>query len=287
MKIKFLISISILSATSGLHSVESIDINHKDEHGYTALHRAILNDRQAVAQALIDAGANVNLQDNSYYTPLMMAIQKNQPGIVQRLIAANADLNIKGDENVTALMLAALDENSYIINQLISAGARLDDKEDSGATALIMAVNAPNSNNDTESIQKLIAAGADVNVQDTYNNTPLSIAMQQEKFELLKKLLAAGADLNLVDINLLQKTRNRSYGVNKFLEFKENLIDSDTFKRLYDSNRLQDLALKKIYVNYLQGNKTNLQDLFNTSGISNKFKNYFKPEFVQSVIEKR
>jgi serine/threonine protein kinase len=50
---------------------------------------------------------------------------------------------------------------------------------------------------DLEVADKLLAAEANVNIRDRYNNTPLIYAVRYGRSDLVKKLIAAGADLNL------------------------------------------------------------------------------------------
>ena len=53
----------------------------------------LFRDREEMAKALIDAGANVNAQNNKGHTPLIIAAYKGQYGVL-RLLATNAKIQI-------------------------------------------------------------------------------------------------------------------------------------------------------------------------------------------------
>ena len=66
-------------------------MNAKDEFGYTPLHLAVLHGRTDIAQALINAGADI-----ARWTPLHFAATYGRTDIAQALITAGADVNAQG-----------------------------------------------------------------------------------------------------------------------------------------------------------------------------------------------
>jgi ankyrin repeat protein len=54
---------------------------------------ALKNSHAGVAQALVDAGADVNMPDAHGQTPLMMAAELNSTSIVVALLAKGAEVN--------------------------------------------------------------------------------------------------------------------------------------------------------------------------------------------------
>lgn len=58
--------------------------------GNTALHIACLAGQEAVARALLGAGAKADAQSAAGFTPLYMAAQENHAGCVKMLLAAGA-----------------------------------------------------------------------------------------------------------------------------------------------------------------------------------------------------
>lgn len=87
---------------------------------------------KALAQMLIDAGADVNL-DSTLGTPLMNASTNAwNLEIVQLLINAGADLNKTDKDGKTALFYAASSGNDDIVSLLIKSGADPDIKDNEG-----------------------------------------------------------------------------------------------------------------------------------------------------------
>ncbi len=67
----------------------------RNAFGQTPLHLAA---NRAVAQALLDAKADIEARDSHGHTPLMWALESSHYDVVQLLIARGADVNAK-DEN--------------------------------------------------------------------------------------------------------------------------------------------------------------------------------------------
>jgi len=72
---------------------------------------------------------------------------------------------------------------------LIDAGAHVNEQENNGWTALMFAV----MHGDTESVETLIKAEADVNLKTLNGETPLKRAKLLEHEKVVEILLAAGA----------------------------------------------------------------------------------------------
>ena len=95
------------------------------------------------------------------------------------------------------LLHATLHDDIAEVNRLIAAGADVNAADKDGITALSFAVY----NEQTEVAKMLIAAGADVNAADKDGGTALHDAALKVHAEIVAILLAAGADVKLVDKN--------------------------------------------------------------------------------------
>lgn len=86
-------------------------IDATDDFGMTPLMYAASNDHSAMAQLLLDRGAEVNLTAAQGYsaswTALVMAVRKRHVGIVQLLSNHGADVDARTSEGSTVLCLAA------------------------------------------------------------------------------------------------------------------------------------------------------------------------------------
>ena len=91
-----------------------------------------------------------------------------------------------------ALEYAAYRGRLKWVDKLIAAGADVDKADNDDRTSLWNAAYGGN----TEIVGKLIVAGADVDKADIDGETPLSMAAYGGNTEIVDKLIAAGADVN-------------------------------------------------------------------------------------------
>ena len=102
------------------------DVNAADAHGWTALTKAVYNadlDRgfADVAQALIDAGADVEARIGYGIRPLMLAAGYGETAVVAALLNAGADVVARNDGGLTALMMVKEKFYVDVINLLYEA----------------------------------------------------------------------------------------------------------------------------------------------------------------------
>jgi ankyrin repeat protein len=102
------------------------NVNGKDELGWTALMKSCFNDEvdhgfPDVAQALIDAGADIEAQIVYGTRPLMLAAGRGEAGVVDVLLKAGADVLATNEGGRTALMMVKEKFYVEVINQLHEA----------------------------------------------------------------------------------------------------------------------------------------------------------------------
>ncbi len=121
-----------------------------------------------------------------FETPLIVASESGQLQTVRLLLKHGADPN---REHGRALMLAR--ENGYtdVADLLVKAGAKPDD--------LLIAAEF----GDTETVNNLLAAGADINMKDETGRTPLIRAILDDHNDLALALIAKGADVSVKDMD--------------------------------------------------------------------------------------
>ncbi|MEK4365887.1 ankyrin repeat domain-containing protein [Paenibacillus sp. FSL M8-0212] len=88
------------------------------------------------------------------------------------------------------LFKAVEDSDTERIEQMIQAGANINAQDQNGRTSTMIATY----NNDLTSAKVLIEAGADVNIQDDMQNTPFLYAGAEGYLDILKLTIEAGAD---------------------------------------------------------------------------------------------
>jgi hypothetical protein len=122
-----------------------VDVNTRDNQGYTALMYAARVGNKDAVMVLLEAGASTNLRNRDESLAITEAVYGGSAAIVQALIEHGADIN-KQDKHdgMTALMTAA-DENEYkIFSILLNAQADIHLEANNGLTALAYAVKTGN-----------------------------------------------------------------------------------------------------------------------------------------------
>ena len=162
----------------------------------TALH--IASERgnvNAIERLLRAPGVNVNIKDNRGYSPLHLAAMNDQGESIRTLITfPNIDINIEDREENTALHTAAFYNKAISIRSLLTArGINVNKKNRDRKTPLHLATY----NNRVDSIRALLTArGINLNKKDADGNTPLYYIARNCNEDGIKLLLDHGADIN-------------------------------------------------------------------------------------------
>jgi ankyrin repeat protein len=185
-------------------------ISDKDKNGDTPLHQAALHGQIAVAQVLIDAGANVNAKNN--YAPFIpddlgkefSSNNHQDPVILLHSQASNTThaLNTQGvtendlKDGYTPLDLAEFAANhNKLVQLLVAHGADVNARATSGATPLFWAV----MRDQKDDVNFLLDHGANPNIPDAYGNTILDCAIRLGFQSEVGLLVDKGADVNAKD----------------------------------------------------------------------------------------
>jgi ankyrin repeat protein len=165
------------------------DVNARDRHGVTPLHRAADNrGAGTVIAELVKAGADVNATNRFGFTPLFDAAQAARLENVEALLAAGADPQ-RGSGSMTALHAASRKDATEIAVALLAAGSNPNAREaQSQSTALQHAV----LRNNEALVRALIAHKADVNLE-SHGTTPLAIATQRGFTNIMALMKQHGA----------------------------------------------------------------------------------------------
>ncbi|TFB02951.1 Ankyrin repeat domain-containing protein 50 [Trichoderma ghanense] len=168
----------------------------------SALQLAMLEGRQDVFDALLDAGADVNVvlsRGIVAQTALLSAAESGHMDIVELLLSYGADINADPADEIgrTALQVAVEKGHLDIARFLLKAGADIDPiltSSDLSRNALHDAFERGH----LETVERLLDAGADVNAEPTTHcsRTALQAAARHGHEDVVERLLAAGADVN-------------------------------------------------------------------------------------------
>jgi ankyrin repeat protein len=160
----------------------------------------------------IEIGIEIDELGAKGHTALMVAAYYGHRSIVNALLAAGADPNLLSDDNglgagMTALMLAVgsffASNREQVAKLLIAGGADVNQRGVGGKTAIFYAALAGSGYLDC--VETLIAAGADLDLQNDRGHTVLTSVATAENYSMLNLLMQAGASTDgLASIQLIQ-----------------------------------------------------------------------------------
>jgi len=174
-------------------------VSDKDKQGNSPLHVAAFHSQMAVAQVLVDAGANVNAKNNyGAFTPSELGgvlWASNHPDPVSLLTVHGVDTrdNTNGYTPLDVALFSA--RHKDIVALLLAKGADVNAMAASGATPLFWAV----MRGQKEDAQLLLDKGANVNAPDAYGDTILDCALHLQYGSMIQLLVEKGADVNAKD----------------------------------------------------------------------------------------
>lgn len=151
-----------------LVSETTLDINVPGRNGTPALHWVVRYGDAATAAWLLGAGADVNRASLYGVRPLHLAIENGHVDLLRQLLQANADPEAPTLAGEPPLLLAAALGDVASIDLLLEYGAAIDGEDPTyGQTALMIASRSGHA----AAVQRLLAAGADVNRQSRQTET--------------------------------------------------------------------------------------------------------------------
>jgi ankyrin repeat protein len=215
-----------------LHAIHS--------NGGTALLEASTGGQPEAMQLLLEAGAKVNFIDFDGVTPLMaIASQGNIKGvklIVEKLKEELPEdqlidhINLASYSGGTALMFAAAGGHLESMEYLIQLGGKVNDiaratpqyleklkkqieegtieNDDGPHIDGVTAVHVAALGGHLECVKRLIAAGADVTIEDDEKRTPLQLAIKGNYGQVSMELVRAGANPDIVYVDEDGETHN-------------------------------------------------------------------------------
>ncbi|XP_046574514.1 ankyrin-3-like [Haliotis rubra] len=223
-------------------------LNMQTPTGQTALHYAVQNDRAKGTQMLLEQGANHSIQDIGGMTALHLAAIYQNIDCFHLLLHFKADPYIKDAQKRTVLHYLATGERSTI-EQLENICTFVNEADEDGWTALHCAAKSGTN----ETMQYLIAKGAETCVVDNNGKTALHIGCEEANCKVLNILLHSRTVISMLDKNMrsplhLAALSGCSYAVELLLENGADPYIKDIKQR----NPLHLAALRSIDSNCIK-----------------------------------
>ena len=190
------------------------NVNAANDLGATPLWTASLNGSAAMVRTLLQAGANPNAALLLGETPLMVASRSGNADVVEQLLARGANVNARAARGQTALMWAVAQKHPDVVKVLLAHRADVQARSESWSQMEAVSPHGapeynrtiPYGNNtplmfaaragDLASARLLVAAGANVNDQDAWGISVVTLAAHSGFLDVVEFLLDKGADPN-------------------------------------------------------------------------------------------
>jgi ankyrin repeat protein len=131
------------------------------------------------------------------WTPLMVAVIANKQPLIEKCIELGANINTQNNDGITnALVLTFFSRNISCIDLLLAHGADVNTQDSLGNTNFSNAIILLRTTA-LPAIQKMLTKNPDVNMVNSYGETPLCMAVQFSTPEVVKTLIQNGAGTTL------------------------------------------------------------------------------------------
>ncbi|KAI4599420.1 hypothetical protein KJ359_001862 [Pestalotiopsis sp. 9143b] len=173
------------------------DPNLRDlEHGRTLLGWAAQQGHDDAVKLLIEKSANVHKKDMQGRTPLLWAAANGHGEAVRQLLAAESYVDDRDLAGRVPLILGAQCGSELVVQHVLEAGALIDVPE---WTHKRNALSWAAENGDCKIIEMLLKAGAEVDLTDKLDRTPMMWAAITGQADVVKILLQHGANTKAKD----------------------------------------------------------------------------------------
>ena len=174
-----------------------IDVDVLDSTGRPALSWAARRGDVFAVDILLKAKANCNIRDGLGKTPFFWALQAPNLACAELLLQYGADATILNNDGQDALYYAAFfHDNIEIIQRIIAAGADVNRATGLGQRALAVAIRQGHF----KSAIALLDGGADIDACDSEGDSSLMNSLVTCKYEATAFLLKRGACYTLTNI---------------------------------------------------------------------------------------
>ena len=178
-------------------TAKSVKPDARDGYRRTPLHVAAYGKHHEAMRALAAAGADPNALERDRYDIVTIASVANDVPTLKLALELGASAkNVTSRYDGTALIAAAHLGHAEVVRTLIRAGAPLDHVNNLGWTALIESIVLGDGGpRHTDTLRALVEAGANVNLADRNQRTPLALAHARGSAyaEMVRILEKAGA----------------------------------------------------------------------------------------------
>ncbi|XP_048237152.1 serine/threonine-protein phosphatase 6 regulatory ankyrin repeat subunit A-like [Haliotis rufescens] len=169
------------------------DVNSPGKLGQTPIMCSVSSGKKNTFDLLLSRKADINLTDDDNNSILHVACQSDDTSILEYLLT-RLDINRPGKHSWTPVMKAAVDGRKDVFDLLVKEKANLERTDDSGNNLLHLACHGGNVSN-----VKYLLPQFNINSRGGNGWTPVMYAAVNGDSDLFRLLVSRGADLSLED----------------------------------------------------------------------------------------
>ncbi|WP_353276286.1 ankyrin repeat domain-containing protein [Wolbachia endosymbiont (group B) of Villa cingulata] len=201
------------------HFGENVDINSKDENGWTPLHLAAWKGQLNDTRSLVEKGADINAENIFGRKPIHIAAENNNKNIIEFFLSKGMSIDDVDRYGRTPLYCASWNGHLGVVKYLVDKGADVYTQDKGGKTPLNVAIDqkhddvikylkqaqlneqllAAVQDSDFNKVKDLVSQGAILNAQNWNGWTPLHFAVSNNRLDMAKCLIDEGANINAKD----------------------------------------------------------------------------------------
>ncbi len=164
------------------------DVNQAEDDGTTALHLAVLAEREDIIETLVKGGANPNAVNERGENILFLLDDHGDTDYDRFVLGLGADVNQVDQAGNTPLIRFAQWNEDDRLQFFVDSGANLDARNAEGNTALMVAAAKGND----RAVKVLLQAGANRSLHNAVGKTALELALASDDEWTIDLLRAAG-----------------------------------------------------------------------------------------------
>ncbi|CAO3650842.1 unnamed protein product [Cunninghamella echinulata] len=248
------------------------EITTQDSLGHTPLSNSLFANNVTCTELLIKSGAPVDTIDTQGNTLLHLAVSNHFTEAIPLLIQHGVNIDQVNQRGLSPLAVGIGFGYKDIVDALIKGGADVN-----GKTRFGKIIHHAVTWNRIDALESLINAGAEVNVVNAMEESPLLVAVQQRKIDIVRFLLKHGADPCFSSSSTSSTNISLLYAANHgCTELCSLLINQDTSSYfILQAADMSERASFPLTAKYLRSRVYNINNSNNndSSSISNSINN--------------
>lgn len=223
-------------STEFIQHVLDYGYDYKDEVGNTLLHFAAASSYPESVSYFLEKGLDLESKNLEGSTPLgIAAAYCDNPQVLQTLIDAGADIHTINNAGENLLITAARNPNPEITKFVLKLGFDIEDRDNEGFTALL---NAACYQSNTDVLDILINAGANLYAKTNSGDNPFHIAALSKNKEVARYVSTAfnTSDVNQAGISCLEKVLLEGKSPEVLKVFLKKMKEEQIFCACMNSN---------------------------------------------------